>query len=188
MDTALPQAEKPAIGEWVEGIDRPVVNERAVRASAGILFLAGFAAWMWGVATGDLDPMRLFGIIFAVEMMTRLFLGTRYTPTLVIGTLITRAQRPEWVDARPKVLAWGLGFGMAMLGCLSLGWLGLPALIAQAVCGMCLALLFLEAAFGICVGCALARRFSRRKPERCAGETCTYVPPARGEQHSVLRD
>jgi hypothetical protein len=31
-------------GEKVDGIDFPVFNERAVRASAGILFLVGFSA------------------------------------------------------------------------------------------------------------------------------------------------
>jgi len=33
------------------GIDVPVVNERAVRASAGLLFLTGFSAWLYGVIT-----------------------------------------------------------------------------------------------------------------------------------------
>ena len=179
----LDRSIRPVVGEWVGGVDVPVVNERAVRASAGLLFLAGFSAWLYGVITGDLVPMRAFGIIFAVEMYVRLFLGTRFTPTLIIGTLITRAQRPEWVEARSKRFAWGLGFAMAMAGCLALGWLGLPAAIAQTVCGICLALLYVEAAFGYCLGCELARRFSREKPTLCAGDTCTYVPPKRGEHH-----
>lgn len=186
--TSEKEQEQPAIGQWVEGLDVPVVNERAVRASAGILFLGGFTAWMWGVITGDLQPMRVFGIVFAVEMMLRLFVGTAVTPTLVLGTLITRPQRPEWVEARSKLLAWRLGFAMSMAGCLSLGWLGVPAIIAQVICGLCLLLLYLEAAFGICVGCIVAQRFGRRKPQLCAGDTCTYTPPARGESHSVLRD
>lgn len=176
---------RPVVGEWVGGIDVPVVNERSVRASAGLLFLGGFSAWLYGVITGDLQPMRVFGIVFSVEMYLRLFVGTRFTPTLALGTLITRPQRPEWVEARPKQFAWALGFGMALIGCLSLGWLGLPAAVAQAICGICLALLYLEAAFGYCVGCELARRFSREKPALCAGDTCTYVPPARGVSHQA---
>jgi len=184
-DASADRNVRPVIGEWVDGIDMPVVNERAVRASAGILFVLGFAAWMWGVATGDLQPMRGFGIVFAVEMMLRLFVGTRYTPTIVIGTLITRAQRPEWVEARSKQFAWGLGLVMALVGCFSLGWLGLPAVIAQTICAGCLLLLFVEAAFGICVGCELSRRFSREKPTLCAGDTCTYTPPKLGERHTV---
>ncbi|WP_240740562.1 DUF4395 domain-containing protein [Microbacterium sp. PI-1] len=180
--------ERPTIGQWVTGVDVPVVNERAVRASAGILFLGGFAAWMWALATGDLQPMRAFGMVFAVEMLIRLVIGTAYTPTLLLGALLTRAQRPEWVEARSKVLAWSLGLGMALVGCVSLGWLGLPAVVAQTICGGCLLLLYLETAFGFCAGCALARRFSPRKPELCAGDTCTYTPPPRGSKHSVLTD
>lgn len=176
------------VGQWVEGIDEPVANERAVRASAGILFIGGFAAWLWGVITGDLQPMRLFGIVFAVEMMLRLYIGTAFTPTLVIGTLITRPQRPEWVEARSKRLAWQLGLGMSIAGCFSLGWLGLPAIIAQVICGICLLLLYVETAFGICVGCLLAQRFARQKPQLCAGDTCAYTPPPRGTQHSVLSE
>lgn len=186
MTTSTPDRRtRPSVGEWVQGIDVPVVNERAVRASAGLLFLLGFTAWMIGVITGELQPMRAFGILFAVEMYLRLLVGTRVTPTLIIGTLLTRSQRPEWVEARSKRFAWGLGFGMAMAGCLALGWLGLPAVIAQTVCGLCLALLYAEAAFGYCLGCELARRFAREKPTLCAGDTCTYVPPKRGEHHHV---
>lgn len=167
----------------------PVVNERAVRASAGILFLAGFSTWQYSVISGDLRPMQAFGIVFALEMYTRLFVGTRFTPTLIIGTWLTRPQRPEWVDANSKRLAWGLGFGMALAGCLALGWLGLPAVIARTVCGVCLALLFAEAAFGYCVGCELARHVSRTPPTLCSGDTCTYTPPRRGEAHRVtVRD
>lgn len=187
-DSPADRTERPVIGEWVDGIDVPVVNERAVRASAGILFLLGFSAWLYSVITGDLQPMRMFGILFAVEMMLRLFLGTRVTPTLLLGTLITRPQRPEWVEARSKRFAWGLGLTMALIGCFSLGWLGLPAVVAQAICGGCLALLYVEAAFGVCVGCELARRFARDKPTRCAGDTCTYTPPRVGQRHSVLPD
>lgn len=176
---------RPVIGEWVEGIDISVVNERAIRASAGILFVIGFSAWLSGVITGDLQFMRGFGILFAFEMFLRLFVGTRFTPTIALGTLITRPQRPEWVDAAPKQFAWWLGFVMALLGCLSLGWLGLPAIIAQVICGGCLLLLYAEAAFGICLGCEISRRFGRTKPQLCAGDTCTYTPPARGEGHSI---
>lgn len=176
---------RPVIGEHVEGIDEPVVNERAVRASAGILFIGGFAAWMLAVVGDDIQPLRTFGAVALIEMYVRLFVGTRFTPSLIVGTLITRRQRPEWVDARPKRLAWYLGFGMAFASCLSLGLLGLPEQLAVALCGVCLALLAAEAAFGICVGCVLAQRFSRRPPTRCAGDTCAYTPPRRGQSHRV---
>lgn len=90
MQRAHSEKEQPIVGQWVEGLEMPVVNERAVRASAGILFLGGFSAWLWGVITGDLQPMRVFGMVFAVEMMLRLFVGTAFTPTLVLGAFVAR--------------------------------------------------------------------------------------------------
>lgn len=188
IQRSQPTKERPLVGQWVEGLEVPVVNERAVRASAGILFLGGFSTWLWGAISGDLQPMRVFGTVFAIEMMLRLFVGTGFTPTLLLGTLMTRTQRPEWVNARSKLLAWGVGLGLPLAGCVSLGWLGLPTIVAQLICGICLLLLYLETAFGFCLGCVVAQRFSRRKPDLCAGDTCTYIPPRRGEQHSVLRD
>lgn len=178
---------RPIVGEFVEGIDFPVLNERGVRASAGLLFLVGIVGFMVAALTGEFRLLRLFGMVFVADMAIRLFIGSRFAPSLLLGSLIVRRQRPEWVGASQKTLAWSIGLGMALLSCLAMGWLGLPAAATLALCGLCLALLFLETAFGICVGCELQRRLSRTKPQLCAGDSCDYVPPKRGERHSVLR-
>lgn len=186
---AKPDADTsvPVIGEYVDGIDIPVVNERAVRASAGLLFLFGIIAVLTGVLTGELQLLRAFGMTFLLDMSMRLFVGTRYTPSLVIGSLIVRRQRPEWVGAQQKKLAWVIGLVLASVSCTVMGFLGVGADIQVAMCSACVGLLFIESAFGICVGCELQRRFSRQKPRLCAGDTCTYVPPKRGERHTVLQ-
>ena len=180
-----PADDAPVIGEFVDGIDVPVVNERAVRASAGLLFLFGIVAFMTAALTGEFQLLRMFGVTFLFDMLMRLLVGTRYTPSLVIGSLIVRRQRPEWVAAEQKKAAWGFGLVMAFVSCGAMGFLGLSPEITLALCGVCLSLLFVESAFGICVGCELQRRFGKTKPELCAGDTCTYVPPKRGERHSV---
>lgn len=180
-------APAPVIGEYVEGIDIPVVNERAVRASAGLLFLFGMVGFMTAALTGELQLLRAFGMVFLLDMAMRLFVGTRYTPSLVIGSLIVRRQRPEWVGAQQKKLAWIIGLVLAFVSCTAMGLLGVSAEVQLALCSICLGLLFIESAFGICVGCELQRRFSRETPQLCAGDTCTYVPPKRGERHSVMR-
>lgn len=178
--------EDPVIGEYVDGIDIPVVDERAVRASAGLLFLFGIIAVMTAALTGDLQLLRGFGIVFLFDMAMRLFVGTRYTPSLVIASLIVRRQRPEWVGAQQKRLAWAIGLGLGFVSCAAMGFLGVSAEVQIALCSICLSLLFIESAFGICVGCELQRLFSREKPQLCAGDTCTYLPPKRGERHSIL--
>ena len=123
---------------------------------------------------------------FLFDMSMRLFVGARYTPRLVIGSLILRRQRPEWVGEQQK-LTWTIGLVLAFVSCTAMGFLGVSAEIQLALCSVCLGLLFIESAFGICVGCELQRRFSSEKPQLCAGDACTYVPPKRGERHTVLQ-
>jgi hypothetical protein len=163
-------------GQVVEGIDFPVFNERAIRAAAGLLFLFGFAAWMFALTTEIYQPLRAFGMTFMIDMALRLFVGTRWVPSLAIANLIVRPQRPEWVDAAPKKYAWGLGFGMVFVSCISMGWFALTGVVPLLLCGVCISLLFIEAAFGICIGCELARRFAKVKPRLCPGDVCNYDP------------
>jgi protein-S-isoprenylcysteine O-methyltransferase Ste14 len=126
------------------------------------------------------------GPMFLLDMSMRLFVGARYTPSLVIGSLIVRRQRSEWVGAEQKKLAWILGLVLAFVSCTAMGFLSVAAEIQVAMCSTCVGLLFIENAFGICVGRELQRLFSREKPQLCAGDRCTYVPPRRGERHTVL--
>lgn len=99
---AATQTEKYDFGEKVEGIDIPVFNERAVRASAGILFLLGFMAVTSAFFTGDFGPVRGFAILFLIDMGIRIGLNHRFAPSMALGALIVRRQRPEWVGAAQK--------------------------------------------------------------------------------------
>ncbi|TFD52336.1 DUF4395 domain-containing protein [Cryobacterium sp. Hh11] len=179
--TAPPTSPAPApeFGELVDGIDIPVFNERAVRASAGLLFLVGIVAFMIAALIDHFDPLRAFAFLFMVDMMLRLFVSARYTPSLLLGGLMVRQQRPEWVGADQKKLAWQLGLGMAFTSCIVMGFFGISDTVTLVLCGVCLSILFLETAFGICVGCGLYRIFAKEKPQLCPGDTCNYVPPTR---------
>lgn len=174
--------EKPSFGERVPGIETLVFDERAVRASAGILFLLGFFGWMTALYTGNFQPLRAFGALFLIEMLIRLTVNHRFAPAMALGSLIVRWQRPEWVSATQKRFAWTLGFGIAFVGCLGFGWLGFPGIWMLVLCGVCLSFLFLEAAMGICVGCELQRVFSKTPPEMCPGDRCAYNPADRLKQ------
>jgi hypothetical protein len=168
---------KYEFGESVPGIDFGVFNERAIRAAAGILFLIGFAGWMVALTTGDYSLLRGFGALFMVDMFLRLFVGVKYTPSMILGSLMVRPQRPEWVDAAPKKIAWYLGFALVSVSCLTMGWFQLTGPFPLALCGLCISLLFLESAFGICVGCELARRFSKQPPPGSAREMFAITLP-----------
>ena len=170
-----PPAEKPEFGELVDGIDIPVLNERTVRAAAGLLFLAGIVTFMIAVLTSSFAPLQAFAFVFTVDMMLRLFVSARFTPSMFLGGLMVRRQRPEWVGADQKKLAWMLGLGMAFTSCLMMGFFSLDESLTLALCGLCLGFLFLETAFGICAGCTLYRIFAKEKPQLCPGDICTYV-------------
>lgn len=170
---------EPAFGERVDGIDTPVFNERAVRAAAGVLVLPGLLAFMTAALTNDFDPLRAFGMVFLLDMTMRLFVSTRLAPSLALGALIVRRQRPEWVGAAQKKLTWQLGLGMAAASCVLTGWFGIEGVLLLWLCGVCISLLFLETAFGICLGCSLYRILAKEKPHLCPGDTCTYTPAVR---------
>ena len=156
--------------------DFPVFNERAIRASAGLLFVFGFAGWMTAALTGDFSLLRAFGAYFMLEMFLRLFVGQRYTPTLILADFLVRNQRPEWVDAKPKQTAWYLGFGMVLTACFMMGWLGLRDELVLGLCAACMTFLFAEAAVGFCAGCWLHLKFAKEKPRLCSGDVCNYEP------------
>lgn len=164
--------ETPAIGRIVEGYEIPVINERAVRAAAGILLLIGGIAFGYAAATGSADPLKPFGFLFVIDMGLRVTLGDRWSPTLALGRLIVIRQKPEWVGASQKAYAWWLGFGLAIVNCGAMGYLGAPLALTLSLCGVCLAMLYLETAFGICVGCSLQRLLTRKAPQYCPGGTC----------------
>lgn len=162
----------PRIGRIVPGYTIPVLNERAVRAAAGILFLAGGIAFGAAIVQQSLQPLQPFGMFFMLDMLLRVVAGDRWSPTLALGRMIVRRQVPEWVGAPQKEFAWWLGFGLAAVSCATMGFFAAPLWLSLALCGICLVLLFLETAFGICVGCALQRIFSRTPPMHCPGGTC----------------
>lgn len=170
------QPTKFDFGEKIPEYDFPVFNERAIRAAAGMLFLVGFAAWMTAAITDNFQFLRAFGALFMLDMFIRVFLNHRYAPSMVIGSFVTRNQRPEWVDAIPKKTAWYIGLGMVFTACLLMGWGNLSGPIPLALCGMCISFLFFESAFGFCAGCWLHQKFAKTPPRLCSGDVCNYVP------------
>lgn len=172
LAVSAPTTEQPRLGRRVPGYDIPVINERAVRAAAGLLFLGGAIAFGFAVATGSQQPLQPFGMFFMLDMLLRVTAGDRWSPSLTVGRLIVSRQSPEWVGAPQKAFAWWLGFGLAFVSCVGMGWLGLPLAATLALCSVCLTLLFIETAFGICVGCKLQQLFSKTTPQYCPGGTC----------------
>jgi hypothetical protein len=67
-------------GETIAGYDVPVLNEREVRAAAGILFLLAFMAFSSAWFVGNFRPTKIFVIAFLIDFTIRLFFNPRWSP------------------------------------------------------------------------------------------------------------
>jgi branched-subunit amino acid transport protein AzlD len=158
-------------GEKVEGYEVLVLNEREARAGAGILFLIGLLSLMNAVALGHIIVTKVFISFFTLDFLIRV-IQPRYAPSLLLGRFFVQNQRPEYVGAVQKRFAWGIGLMLAvpMFYLLVIDFQPHPMKVV--VCVICLALLFFEAAFSICVGCKIYGIFNKDPVTHCPGGIC----------------
>ncbi len=159
-------------GEDVEGYNIPVLNEREIRAAAGILFLATFISLMLILFKGNFVPIKFVIIFFFLDFIIRVFINPKYAPTLVLGRLIVRNQNPEYVGAKQKKFAWIIG--IILSGTMFVFFILVNAFspITGIICLICLVFLFFESAFGICLGCKVYSLIYKEKAQYCPGEVC----------------
>ncbi len=159
-------------GENVEGYKIPVLNEREVRASAGLLFLVLFYAIMMVHFEKNFLLLKYFIIAFLADFVIRLFVNPKFSPSLIVGRLMVSRQTPEYVGAAQKKFAWKIGLGFVSVMFFLLIIVNSHSVITAASCLLCLLLLFLESAFGICIGCIIYGWYYKEKAEYCPGEIC----------------
>lgn len=75
-------------GEEVKGYNIPVLNEREIRAAAGILFLFMFISLMMILFKGEFLMIKYMIIIFLTDFLIRVFINPKFSPSLIIGRLI----------------------------------------------------------------------------------------------------
>lgn len=159
-------------GEDVDGYSIPVLNEREIRASAGIIFLFMFIALMQILFNENFLMIKYVIIVFLSDLMIRIFINPKFSPTLIAARLIVMRQVPEYVAAAQKKFAWKIGIGIAGMMFLLLVIMNSYSIIISICCLVCLAFLFFESAFGICFGCIAYGWFYKQKTKYCAGEIC----------------
>lgn len=159
-------------GETVEGYKIPVLNEREIRAAAGILFLMMFISILKVLFLGDFLLLKYTVTIFLTDILIRVFINPKFSPSLIIGRLIVRNQVPEYVGARQKRFAWIIGTVLATTIFIHLVIVNAFSPITGLTCMVCLLFLFFETAFGICLGCKFYSMFYREKAQYCPGEVC----------------
>lgn len=168
-------------GEMVDGYEVKVINEREARAGAGILFLVGLISFLNCMQTKSLLITQIFIGLFLFEFIMRVVINPKYAPSLIIGRLMVNEQKPEYVGASQKRFAWSIGLLLAITllsltilfpSSTPIGEESLHNALIGLSCMGCLVLLYLEAVFGICVGCNLYNKFNKTQAKYCPGGVC----------------
>lgn len=162
-------------GEDAEGYAVPVLNEREIRASAGIMFLVLFISLIMILFQRNFLYVKYVVFIFFTDFIIRIFISPRYSPVLIIGRLIVSSQVPEYVGAAQKKFAWKIGLALSGFMFFLLDLVNSYSIITSISCFICLLFLFCESAFGICLGCLFYGIFYKDKVLHCAGETCVVA-------------
>jgi hypothetical protein len=159
-------------GEQVPGYNIPVLNEREIRAAAGILFLVIYTSLMLIIFKNDFRMVKYVVAIFFVDFMIRVFINPKFSPSLIIGRMMVRNQVPEYVGAKQKQFAWIIGVLLSGSMFILLVVINATSPITGLVCLACLIFLFFEAVFGICLACKVYRLVNGEKAQYCPGEVC----------------
>ena len=159
-------------GEQVEGYEIPVLNEREIRAAAGMLFLATFLSLMFILFKGNFVPIKYVITLFLLDFSIRVFINPRFSPILILARLIVRNQTPEYVGAPQKKFAWIIGVVLSATMFYFFIIVNAFSVITGIICLICLIFLFFESAFGICLGCKVYPLFFKNKVQYCPGEVC----------------
>ena len=159
-----------------------ILDERVVRGSAGLMLFIGIIAAINGFILRNYVVLPYLSGFLAVNFLVGIFVSSKVAPTMALSKLLVRKQSPLPIGAIQKKFAWSLGlvlttaiFGLSLLLVNDASWFEPVCML----CLICLLFLFLETAFGICVGCKLyflAVKLKLLKPEpvtpNCMGDSC----------------
>lgn len=158
-------------GEKVPGYDVTVINEREARAAAGILFMLGMIVIFVGIGYNHIIVARVYLAFLFFDFFARV-ISPNYSPSMLLGKFVVRNQKVEYVGGLQKRFAWTLGWFISwpMVYWFVLHWD--ITFYKVMVCVLCLSLMFLETAFGICVGCMIYKAIIKEDPKHCPGGVC----------------
>jgi len=157
----------------------PVVNDRAVRATAGLMLIIGLIAFFQAYYTQNFDLLRIVVITFFLDFLLKTFKGPQKSIYGYFGKKFVANQKPEFVGAIQKRFAWSLGLFVSIIMMILLFIFNVEANFTLFVCAICLSLMWLESAMGICIGCYIYNKLIElgiiKRPKfhpACPGGVC----------------
>jgi len=171
-----------SFGEYIEDHGYKVLNERQIRASAGIMFLLGLIAFINAFVLDKYAIVPYISGFLLLNFLIGIFINPKFAPTMFIAMLFVYKQSSLPIGAIQKKFAWSLGLVLAsVIFTLSLFLINDPSFFEPVcfLCIICLVLLYFESAFGICVGCklydiAIKMKLLQKPIEKpnCMGDAC----------------
>ena len=171
-----------SFGDYTEEASYKVLDERRMRASAGIMFLLGIIAFINGFILENYIVITYISGFLTLNFLIGIFINPKFSPTVFIGQIFVRKQSALPIGAVQKKFAWSLGLVLAT------AIFGVSLLLIKDVtyfepvcmmCLICLILLYFETAFGICIGCklykfAISLKLIPKPKEKpnCMGDSC----------------
>ena len=172
-----------SFGEYNEELGYKTLDERVMRGSAGIMLLFGTIASINGFVLKNYSVIPYISGLLMINFIIGLFINPKFSPTVLVSTLLVKKQSPLPVGAIQKRFAWSLGLAMSVtIFILSFSLLKDPSFFGPVcmLCMICIALLYFESVFGICVGCKLyflgIRLKLIKEPKirpNCSGDSCS---------------
>jgi hypothetical protein len=130
-----------------------VLNERAVRATAGITF----AIWFFTMLTTYYTKtyFLLYGVVtfFFIDFLIKVLWGPKYSLLSRLWSFLVRKQDPEWVWAIQKRFAWGIGLFMSFLVMNISIVFHVRGMLPLSLCSVCLLFMWMESSLWVCVWC-----------------------------------
>jgi hypothetical protein len=171
-----------SFGEYTKDHNYKVLDERQLRASAGIMLLLGVIAAINGFILNKYTIIPFISGFLFLNFVIGIFINPTYAPTMLLAKVIIYKQSPLPIGAIQKKFAWSLGLVLsAIILTLSLFLINDPTYFDPVclLCVICILLLYVETAFGICVGCklydvAILLKLLKKPSEKpnCMGNSC----------------
>ena len=166
-------------GKKVDGISYRVLNERSVRAGAGIMFVLAIIGFSQALLTKNYTFLNFVIVFFFIDFFTKVFITPNLSLVGFVANKIVANQEPDFVGAIQKKFAWSIGLLMASSMVIISIILQIRGTLPLTFCIICLTFMWFETSFGICVGCKIYPLFLKwgilKTPEvmpSCPGGVC----------------
>jgi len=157
-----------------------VLNERAVRAGAGIVFALGMFSLFQAFYLQEFAYIKVLVVALFIDFLLKVVIGTKFSPLSRLSNLIVSKQEPEYVGAVQKRFAWSIGLVLSFIMVVMIFGFSVIGPVNLVICLFCLTLMFVETAFGVCIGYKLYGFLLARnviaQPEYkpvCPGNVCS---------------